>query len=88
MLGGLYGIATAYLFALWGSMYSARWLSMHEQSLRAAAAFEIVRGLALGYIALAVLTLRRCAFFALQPATGMRGRVPNGTRFSGSCWRR
>ncbi len=62
VLGVLYGIATAYLFALWGTMYSARWLSRHEQSLRAAAAFEMVRGLALGYIALAVLTFGACLF--------------------------
>jgi transcriptional regulator with GAF, ATPase, and Fis domain len=56
VLGSLYGIATAYLLALWGSMYAARWLSHHEQSLRAAAAFDMVRGLALGYIVLAVVT--------------------------------
>jgi transcriptional regulator with GAF, ATPase, and Fis domain len=56
VLSALYGVATAYLIALWGSMYAARWLSQHDQGLRAASAFEIVRGLALGYIALAVLT--------------------------------
>jgi hypothetical protein len=29
VLGGLYGVATIYLFGLWGSMYAARWLSQH-----------------------------------------------------------
>jgi hypothetical protein len=62
VLGGLYGTATAYLLALWGTMYAARWLSRHEQSLRAATAFEIVRGLGLGYIALAVTAFGACLF--------------------------
>jgi transcriptional regulator with GAF, ATPase, and Fis domain len=62
MLGALYGVAGAYLIALWGTMYAARWLSRHDQSLRAAEAFEVVRGLALGYIALAVITFGACLY--------------------------
>jgi transcriptional regulator with GAF, ATPase, and Fis domain len=62
VLAALYGIAATYLFALWGTMYAARWLSRHEQSVRAAAAFETVRGLALGYIALASLTFGACLY--------------------------
>src|SRR5262249_41478055 len=53
VLGALYGIATAYLMALWGSMFAARWLSLHADRMWTTTAFAMVRGLALGYIALA-----------------------------------
>jgi transcriptional regulator with GAF, ATPase, and Fis domain len=56
VLSAIYGVATIYLLALWGSMYAARWLSLHDESLRSVTAFDVVRGLALGYIGLAALT--------------------------------
>ena len=60
VLGGLYGITTAYLLALWGSMFAARWLSLHQGGSQTAAAFQVLRGLALGYIALAAFLYGIC----------------------------
>jgi transcriptional regulator with GAF, ATPase, and Fis domain len=60
VLGALYGISTSYLVALWASMLAARWMSLHQETLQARAAFHIVRGLALGYIALAVFIFGLC----------------------------
>jgi len=67
VLGALYGIPTAYLVVLWGSMLAASWLARHEggsrtNAARTNAAFQVVRGLALGYIALAVVLFGMCIF--------------------------
>jgi transcriptional regulator with GAF, ATPase, and Fis domain len=59
VLGAIYGISTTYLFALWGSMRAAGWLSLHGDS-RTTAAFGLVRGLAIGYVALAVVYFGFC----------------------------
>src|SRR5262249_36479552 len=60
VLGALYGISTTYLLALWASMLAARWASLHQGSAQSRAAFELVRGLALGYIGLAVFVFGLC----------------------------
>ena len=54
---------------------------------RACPALRLVRSLALGYIALAVVIFGLC-ILCLAPATARRGRGPSGTRSSGSCWPR
>ena len=59
VIGAIYGISTAYLLALWGSMRAAGWLSLHGDS-RTTAAFGLVRGLAIGYVALAVVIFGFC----------------------------
>ena len=59
-MGGLYGIPTAYLLALWGSMYAARWSALNQDYLQTAAAFQFLRQLAVGYIALAVFLFGLC----------------------------
>jgi transcriptional regulator with GAF, ATPase, and Fis domain len=56
VLGVLYGIPTLFLMALWASMLWSRWLGTHAASPRVELALRLVRALALGYIALAVLT--------------------------------
>jgi len=60
VLGALYGIPTAYLGALWGSMLWARWLGAHGGGERVVAALGLVRALALGYIAVAVVAFGLC----------------------------
>ncbi|MFI5454806.1 MAG: sigma 54-interacting transcriptional regulator [Isosphaerales bacterium] len=55
VLGALYGISTTHLVALWASMLAARWWSS-----QARAAFQVLSGLALGYIALAVFLFGLC----------------------------
>ena len=56
VLGALYGMPTAYLIALWGSMLWSRWLGTHAAGSRVELALQLVRALALGYIGLAVAT--------------------------------
>jgi transcriptional regulator with GAF, ATPase, and Fis domain len=60
VLGGLYGIPAAYLLALWGSMYAARWSALQHDYLQTAAAFGLLRQLAMGYIGLAVFLFGLC----------------------------
>src|SRR5262249_32902320 len=60
VLGSLYGISTAYLILLWGSMLAARLLSRGGDRVGGTAAFRLVRGLAVGYIALAVAIFGVC----------------------------
>lgn len=60
VIGGLYGIPLAYLLALWGSMYAARWSAQNHDYLQSAAAFQLLRGLALGYIGLAAFLFGLC----------------------------
>jgi transcriptional regulator with GAF, ATPase, and Fis domain len=62
VLGALYGISTAYLGALWGSMLRVRWLVLHQGGGGTRAALQLVRGLALGYIALATCLFAMCIF--------------------------
>jgi transcriptional regulator with GAF, ATPase, and Fis domain len=60
VLGALYGIPAAYLLALWGSMYAARWSTLNHDYLQTAAAFQLLRGLALGYIGFAAFLFGLC----------------------------
>jgi transcriptional regulator with GAF, ATPase, and Fis domain len=60
VLGMLYGVATGYLGALWGSMLASRWLSLHERSSQTAIAFRVLGALSLGYVALATLLFGVC----------------------------
>ena len=60
VLFGLYGLATAYVIALWGSMYAARWSARHEHYSQTAAAFQFLRVLALWYIGLAAILFALC----------------------------
>ena len=62
VLVALYGITTAYLIALWASMFAARWFSLHGGGAQAAAAFQILRCLAEGYIGLAVFLYGICIY--------------------------
>jgi transcriptional regulator with GAF, ATPase, and Fis domain len=62
VLVALYGISTAYLALLWGSMLAARWLAVYEGGWRTYLAFRVVLWLAVGYIALAVLLFGMCIF--------------------------
>ena len=59
-IGAIYGIPTAYLLALWGGMYAARWSALNKDYWQTALAFQMVRGLALGYIALAAFLFGLC----------------------------
>jgi len=56
VLAALYGVPTIYLLALWGSMRWAGWLGSHAAGSRVEFALQLVKSLALGYIALAVVT--------------------------------
>ena len=56
VLGTLYGVPAAYLLVIWGSMRWAGWLGSHAAGSRVVPALELVRSLALGYIALAVVS--------------------------------
>ena len=58
----LYGITTGYLVALWTSMLAARWFSSQHGGSQTAAAFLILRYLALGYIGLAAFLYGICIF--------------------------
>jgi transcriptional regulator with GAF, ATPase, and Fis domain len=60
VLSALYGIPSVYLLALWGSMYAARWLAFHHDDSQTAIAFQLLRGLALGYIGLASFLFGLC----------------------------
>jgi transcriptional regulator with GAF, ATPase, and Fis domain len=60
VIGGLYGIPAAYLAALWGSMYACRWSALNHDYSQTAAAFQFLRGLALGYIGLAAFLFSLC----------------------------
>ena len=62
VLLALYGITTAYLIALWGSMFAARWFSLHEGGSQATAAFQILRFLSEGYIGLAAILFGICIY--------------------------
>jgi hypothetical protein len=59
VLGLLYGVATAYLLLLWGSMRLAGWWSLRGDPMTPAA-FGVVRGLALGYVGLAFAVFLVC----------------------------
>ncbi|WP_074310255.1 sigma 54-interacting transcriptional regulator [Singulisphaera sp. GP187] len=60
VLATLYGIPSAYLSLLWGSMFWARWLGGHGGGERVLLALRLVRALALGYIGVAVVTYGIC----------------------------
>jgi transcriptional regulator with GAF, ATPase, and Fis domain len=80
VLGGLYGITVAYLLGLWGSMYAARWSTLHPGDLPTEAAFLFVRGLALGYVALATILFALCLIclfvsFRNAPSRAERNQV-------------
>ena len=88
VLGGLYGIPTAYLLALWGSMYAARWLALNQDDPQTAAAFQRVAAAWRWAISLWRCSSSGCAFSAWSSATATPARGPSGTRSSGSCWPR
>ena len=60
--GALTESTTAYLIALWGSMFAARWFSLHHGSSETKAAFLVLRILAEGYIALAAFLYGFCIY--------------------------
>ncbi|MDR3635686.1 MAG: sigma 54-interacting transcriptional regulator [Isosphaeraceae bacterium] len=61
VLGVLYGVPFVYLAILWSSMLRARLLG-DRRDPRVLGALELIRGLALGYIALAVVVFGLCIF--------------------------
>jgi transcriptional regulator with GAF, ATPase, and Fis domain len=77
VLGGLYGVPTAYLLALWGTMYAARWSALNEDYSQTAAVFQFLRHLAMGYIGLAVFLFGLCILclmFSYRHAPGRAAR--------------
>ncbi len=60
VLGVLYGIPTVSLAAIWGSMYMSHWFRLYDSGVRTTAAERVIRGLALGYIAIASLIFALC----------------------------
>ena len=62
VLLALYGTTTTYLVALWGSMFAARWFSLHHVGSETKAAFLVLRILAESYIALAVVLYGFCIY--------------------------
>lgn len=74
VLRALYGIPTAYLAILWGSMLRARWLGSHAQP-RVTFALRFVRGLALGYIALSVVIFALCVLCLIVSYRAARTRA-------------
>jgi transcriptional regulator with GAF, ATPase, and Fis domain len=74
VLLALYGVTTAYLIALWGSMFAARWFSLHGGGSQAATAFQILRFLAEGYIALAVFLFGICIYCVIYSYRNARTR--------------
>ncbi len=60
VLATLYGVPSAYLCALWGSMFWARWLGGHDGGERVLSALRLVKILAIGYIGVASVTYGIC----------------------------
>jgi transcriptional regulator with GAF, ATPase, and Fis domain len=75
VLVALYGISTAYLVLLWGSMLTARWLALTEGGWRTYVAFQVVLWLAVGYIALAVVLFGMCIFCMISSYRNARTRA-------------
>jgi transcriptional regulator with GAF, ATPase, and Fis domain len=74
VLLALYGVTTAYLFALWGSMFAARWFSLHHDSPETTLAFLVLRILAEGYIALAAVLYGFCIYCVIFSYRNARTR--------------
>ena len=89
--GGCWGRSTgsrpAYLLALWASMLAARWFSFHQGGSQTAAAFQVLRWLALGYIGWRPFCTGS-ASTAWSSATATRRPAASATRCAGSCGRR
>jgi transcriptional regulator with GAF, ATPase, and Fis domain len=60
VLSLLYGVPLAYLASLWASMSAAGWMSVAGRRAEAAAALNVVRWLALGYIGIALAIFGLC----------------------------
>jgi transcriptional regulator with GAF, ATPase, and Fis domain len=60
VLCAIYGIPALFLAGLWGSMYTSHWLQAHESGLKTATVLQVIRGLALGYIPIAVIFFALC----------------------------
>ena len=56
----LYGIPVVFLAAIWGSMFMSHWFRLHDSGVRTTAAEQVIRGLALCYIAIATLIFSLC----------------------------
>jgi transcriptional regulator with GAF, ATPase, and Fis domain len=74
VIGLLYGFATSYIAALWVSMRAARWFSGQQGAMQTTAVFGVVRGLALGYIALAALIFGACLLCLVWSYRNARNR--------------
>jgi transcriptional regulator with GAF, ATPase, and Fis domain len=60
VLSVLYGIPAVSLAAIWGSMYMSHWFRLYDSGVRTTAAERVIRGLALGYVAIASLIFALC----------------------------
>ncbi|OJW05508.1 MAG: transcriptional regulator [Planctomycetales bacterium 71-10] len=61
VLGALYGLPTAFLAALWGSMYASRWFRLSDAPSKSSTALELIRTLALSYVWVAVVLFGLCS---------------------------
>lgn len=64
--GGLYGLPTVYLGAIWGTMFWSKWLSDRGRHEGVLLALDWLRSLALGYVALATLVFGLCVWCLFQ----------------------
>jgi len=60
VLGVLYGVPAAFLLGLWASMFTSYWMRLYEEGDRATVPLQLIRGLALAYIPLAVVMFACC----------------------------
>jgi transcriptional regulator with GAF, ATPase, and Fis domain len=74
VLGALYGVPLTYLAVLWASMLRARWLGGHPGA-EVTSALGLVRALALGYIALAVVVFALCILCLVASYRSARTRA-------------
>ncbi len=75
ILGLLYGFPLAYLGILWVWMLRSRWLGLHSGGEHVQSALQVVRALALGYIAVAVLLFGLCVWCMVASFRSARTRT-------------
>ncbi|WP_422927347.1 sigma 54-interacting transcriptional regulator [Singulisphaera sp. PoT] len=74
ILGVLYGFPLAYLGVLWVWMLRSRWLGLHSKGEHVQSALQVVRGLCLGYIGVAVVLFGLCLWCMVDSFRNARTR--------------